>query len=210
MGGVAASDHLGVSVEHAAGARVSPLRDTVRRVPLLAAAMLLPAACGSIAPLPDTPAVPAAALGTNGDVDQAAAAIAGWAFADPSHTDGRPVEAARAVIALEYMSGELSSSPRYAGVSPLHQRQLLDARQEVREALGIAPGAPSQAVVNAMIGVESSCMGDNIAGEKQALTGPAFILGPDATLQRLVSLPSLPLAKVATARAQFDTQPGPF
>ena len=108
------------------------------------------------------------------------------------------------------MSGELSSCPRYAGVSPLDQHQLLDARQEVRDALGIASGTPSQTVVNALIGVESSCMGGNIVGEKQALTGPMFILGPDATLQRLVNLPPLLVARVATARAQFDAQPQPF
>ncbi len=181
-----------------------------RRLSLLAAATLLPAACGTITPPPDTPFVPPAALGTNGDVDQAAASFAGWAFADPSHTAGRPVEAARAVIALEYWSGELSSNPRYAYASPLDQLRMLQARQEVRQVLGVVPGAPSQAVVDAMIWVENATVSGDAARATQALTGPLFTLGPDATLQRLLYLPPLPVARVATAYAQFDTQPSPL
>lgn len=181
-------------------------RNTARYLSFLAAAWL-PAACATITPPPDTPVVPPGALGTNGDVDQAAASFAGWAFADPSHTAGRPVEAARAVIALEDRSGELSSNPRYAFASPLDQMRMLQARQEVRQTLGIAPGAPSQAVVDAMIRVENAGMSGDVGMARQALTGPLFTLGPDATLQRLIYLPPLPVARVAAADAQFDTQP---
>ena len=162
------------SANQTASQHVSTLRAVARQVLLLAAASVLTAAGGIAAPAPDAappsnstpnstivvtappdiPVVPPAALGTNGDVDQAAFGIAGWAFADPGRTSGRPVEAARAVISLEYIASALSNNPRYIGTSPLVQQQLLAARQEVRDVLGVARGAPSQAVVDALIGLE--------------------------------------------------------
>jgi hypothetical protein len=209
-----------------AGVHVSTLRTGGREVLLLAAAALLTAAGGTAAPSPDAapatdstivvtappdvPVVPPAALGTNGDVDQAAVGIAGWAFADPGRTSGRPVVAARAVISLEYIASALSNNPRYIGTSPLVQQQLLAARQEVRDVLGVARGAPSQAVVDALIGVVNAVTAGDVAAQEAALSGPLFTLGPKATFQRLAYLPPLPVANVATQRAQFDVnQPGP-
>ena len=189
---------------------------------LLSAAIVLAAAGGTVPPSadtaagsdstivvtapPDIPAVPPAALGTNGDVDQAAAGIAGWAFADPGRTRGRPVEAARAVISLEYLASAVSNNPRYIGTPALNQQQLLAARQEVRDALGVAQGAPSQALVDALIGVEQAVIAGDAAAQERALSGPLFTLGPQATLQRLAYLPPLPVANVATQRIQLDIQ----
>ena len=158
---------------------------------------------------PDTPWIPAAALGTNGDVDQAAASIAAWAFADPARTDGRPIDAARAVISLEYWSGTLSSNPRYANTSPLDQAEMLRARQEVRQVLGVAPGASSQAVVDAMRGVETALLAGDPAAAERALPRALFTLGPEVTLERLSTLPKLPIANVATQRTQFTNPDGP-
>jgi hypothetical protein len=166
------------------------------------------AACGAVTAPPDTPFVSGSALGTNGDIDQAAAGIAAWSFADPARTVGRPIDAARAVIALEYWAGTLSSSPRYIGASPLGQQQLLQARQEVRHALGITQGAKSQAVVDALVGVENALVaGDGPAAER-ALPQSLFALGPQATLRRLANLPPLPIANVATQRTQFTAPEG--
>lgn len=173
---------------------------------LLVLASLLPAGCGAIPPPVDTPVVPSWALGTNGDPDQAAAGIAGWAFASPGNTAGRPVDGMRAVISLEYLAGVLSSSPRYLNVSPLVQQQLLAARLEVRQALGVPATAPSQAVVDSLIGAETALMAGDAAALRRALTTPVFALGPEATLQRLANLPPLPAANVATQRAQFLIQ----
>ena len=52
------------------------------------------------------------------------------------------------VGAMDYIAGELYTSPRWANIPALTQEQLLQGRREVREALGVAPGAPSQAVVD--------------------------------------------------------------
>lgn len=218
------------SANQTACLHVSTLRAVARQVLLLAAAAVLTAAGGTAAPAPDAasgsdstpdstivvtappdiPVVPPAALGTNGDVDQAALGIAGWAFADPGRTSGRPVEAARAVISLEYIASALSNNPRYIGTSPLVQQQLLAARQEVRDVLGVARGAPSQAVVDALIGLQNAVIAGDVAAQEKALSGPLFTLGPKATFQRLAYLPPLPVANVATQRAQIDiTQPDP-
>ncbi|CAH2599659.1 conserved exported protein of unknown function [Rhodovastum atsumiense] len=185
-----------------------PARLLPRRVVALAAGLLL-TACGAVTSgTVDTPFVPPAALGTNLDADQAAAGIAGWAFASPANTRGRPVEAARAVIAMEYLSGLLSGSAPYPNVSPLVQQQLLAGRQEVRRTLGVPPDAPSQAVVDAMIRVQNGLFTGDLAAATMALQPPLFGFGPQATLQILANLPPLPQANVATQRAQFDLQPG--
>jgi hypothetical protein len=173
---------------------------------LLLLAALLPAGCGAIAPPVDTPVVPPWALGTNGDADQAAAGIAGWAFASPGNTAGRPVDAARGVISVEYLAGVLSSSPRYFNVSPLVQQQMLAARFEVRRALGVPASAPSQAVVDGLIGAETALLARDPAALERALTTPVFTLGPQATMQRLANLPPLPETNIATQRAQFQIQ----
>jgi hypothetical protein len=180
------------------------MRGLPRRLLMLAS--LLPASCGAIAPPVDTPVVQPWALGTNGDADQAAAGIAGWAFASPGNTAGRPVDAARAVISLEYLAGVLSSSPRYLNVSPLVQQQMLAARAEVRQALGVPATAPSQAVVDGLIGAETALMARDPAGADRALAPPVFTLGPQATLQILTNLPPLPQTNIATQRAQFLIQ----
>ena len=75
---------------------------------------------------------------------------------------------------------------------------MLNARREARRLLGVVPGTSSQTLVDAMIAVENAGMIGDVAGEKRALSGPAFTLGPDGTLQRLVDLPSLPVANVAS------------
>jgi hypothetical protein len=177
---------------------------TVRNILLLGAVVLPVIACGVVIAPPDTPFVSGSALGTNGDIDQAAASIAAWSFAAPARTEGRPIDAARAVIALEYWAGTLSSSPRYVAASPLGQRQLLQARQEVRTALGVAPAARSQAVVDALVDAESALLAGDAAAAERALPKSLFTLGPKATLQRLTHLPPLPIANVATQRTQFD------
>jgi hypothetical protein len=177
---------------------------------LLVVAVALPAVgCGAVSAVPDTPFVSGSALGTNGDVDQAAAAIAAWSFADPVRTGGRPINAARAVIALEYWSGTVSSNPRYISTSPVEQQRLLQARREVRQVLGLAQGAKSQEVVDALVAAENALLAGDAAAAERALPAALFTLGPRATLQRLTNLPPLPIANVATQRTQFTNPDGP-
>jgi hypothetical protein len=86
------------------------------------------------------------------------------------------------------------------------QQQMLAARFEVRRALGVPPNAPSQAVVDGLIGAETALVAGDLSAAEQALATPAFTFGPAATLQRLANLPALPETNVATQRAQFQMQ----
>jgi hypothetical protein len=175
---------------------------------LIAVGCMLAALGGCVDP-PPPPFVPPQALGSNGDTTQTAADLAAWAFASPAHTQGNPVVAARAVIAIEYLAPALSDAGVYPATSPLVVSQLRSARQEVSQALGIAPNAPSQAVVNAMIMVENALFAGNPQAAEQLLVPPVFTLGPQETFARLSNLPSLPEANVATQQAQFQLAPFP-
>ena len=104
-----------------------------------ALACLAIAAC-VVQPPPDTAALPFAAFGTL-DNDVAAANQAAWAFAAPARTANNPVDAARAAAGIDYLAGELSSNPRWVMVSPLTKQEMLQARVDVRQVLGIAPDA---------------------------------------------------------------------
>jgi hypothetical protein len=171
---------------------------TVRTV-FLAAVLL--AGCASIQPPPDTARLPPAALGSNGDNDTQAIGIAAWVFADPSRVRNDPVDAARGAAAVDYLAGELSSNPRWAPMDPLIRMQMLRARAELRSALGVAPGARSQAVVDGLLGVSFALLAGDQQAALDALRTPVFTLGPEQTLARLTSLPYLPETNIATMRA---------
>lgn len=172
----------------------------------LVLASLLPAAC-AVTPPPDTAIPPPNAWGLNADPDVTAINVAAWAFADPARTRGRPIDAARAVAAVDYMGGELSSSPRWDFVNPLTKLQMEQARIEVRQAVGIAQNAPSQVVVDDLLAAANALFRGNRAAAEAALPPQVFTLGPAQTLARLANLPYLPTANTATQRAAMQTEP---
>ena len=158
------------------------------------------AGCGSIQPfVPDTARLPPGALGSGGDPDVAAVNQAQWAFADAARTYGRPIEAARAAASLDYLAGEIYTSPRWAYIDPLTKNQLLQGRQELRTALGIAPGTPSQQVVDRLATVGNALAANDQPAALNALSAPAFTAGPQQTLATLSNMPYLQTANVATS-----------
>lgn len=169
---------------------------------LILAVSLTVAACGYQTPLPDTAQAPEGAFGSNGDEDIAAINLASWAFSLSANTRNRPIEAARSIAAVDYLAGELSSNPRWIAISPLVQIEMLQAREEVRAAIGVTPGARSQVVVNSLSRYAASLLenGDQ-AQAAQYLANPAFSLGPKATEDRLTNLPFMSATNVATQRA---------
>ena len=130
-------------------------------------------------PPPDTAALPFAAFGTM-DNDVAAANQAAWAFAAPERTANNPVDAARAAAAIDYLAGELASNPRWLMISPLTKQEMVQARIDVRQALGIVPNVPSQVVVNALLRFASEWQAGNQAGAIQALAAPGLHLAAGA------------------------------
>ena len=171
----------------------------VARVALL----LLPlAACTGMEPfVADTATIPAGAMGGGLDPDMAALNHAQWAFADSSRTYGKPIEAARAALAMDYLAGQLNSSPRWGSVSALTKQQLLEGRAEVRAALGVAPGATSQQVVDGLAGASVALAAGDQALAVRALSTPVFPAGGLAVLAALADMPYLRMANVSTMRA---------
>lgn len=172
------------------------------RALLLAAIGLLPAACDGTAPASiDVAQLRPGALGAGGDPDVTAISTAQTAFDDVSRTYGHPALAARAAAALDYIAGAMSTSSRWGNVSPATKQALLQGREEVRAALGVVPGTPSQVVVDRLTAVAVALdAGDEAAAIRQ-LGPPAFNAPGAEILARLSNLPTLPMANIATEQA---------
>ena len=170
-------------------------------------ACLVIAGCTAATPPPDTAQLPFAAFGTM-DNDVAAANQASWAFASPDRTRNNPVDAARACAAIDYLAGQLSSSPRWIAVSPLTRQEMLRARGDVRRVLGIAPETRSQIVVDALLRFAAAWQVGDQPAALQALSAPGFTLTPQQTLQNLFNLPYVQTANVGSIDAAREMLPG--
>lgn len=170
---------------------------------LFAATCLLPAACaGGLQPVvPDTARLAPGALGSGLDPDVTAVNLARWAFADSGRTRGLPIEGARAAASMDYIAGQLYTSPRWASIDALTKEQLLQGRREVRAALGVVPGTPSQAVVDRLTTAANALAGGNQAFAVAQLGSPVFQEPGEQVLQRLANLPYMQMANVSTTRA---------
>jgi len=162
-----------------------PILQAMTRRPLLLALPLLLGAC--VADTPD------AYLGGLGDPVRGAALNAPRQFGDLSRWFGDPAGAARAVAQVEFLAEALDSDPRWAPqVQPTAALQMRVARREVRDALGIAPAAPTGAVRPALLAAADAIAQGSPARAEAALSAPAFAAGGRATLERLARLPRLP------------------
>jgi hypothetical protein len=128
-----------------------------------------------------------------GDPVRGTALHAPWMLSDTAQYAGRPAEAARALVQLEFLAHTLATSPRYAPeVRPTVLFQLRAARAEAREAVGIAPDAPPEAVMDRLRAAADALEAGSPARAEAALDAPRiFALGPRATLARLGALPPL-------------------
>jgi hypothetical protein len=165
-------------------------------------------ACVTLAACTVTPPPSTAQLspGTFGlfDNDVAAINLASSAFASPSRTRNNPADAARACAAIDYLAGELSSNPRWITVSPLTRQEMLRARADMRRVLGIAPDAPSQAVVDALLQFAAAWQAANQQAALQALAVSGFTLPPPQTLLVLTNLPEIRSANIASIDAAIQ------
>ena len=169
---------------------------------LLAVTLLLAAGCGVLpVTTADTARLRPGQLGAPINQDVAAVHLAQWAFADLGRLRGRPVEAARASAAMDYIAGELNTSPRWSNISALTQLQLLQGRREVRAALGVAPDTPSQVVVDRLAATANALQNNDQAAALRDLGPPAFTAPPRAVLARLNDMPYLKMANVSTMHA---------
>ena len=160
--------------------------------------------CVSSGPPPPSVTLPPGAVQGAGDPTRAAIISASYAFANPGTLTGRPADAARAVANYEYLTVELSDSPQWSNFSPLVGLELKQGLPEVRNAVGIAPGAPPQLVVNALYAAASALSANDVEAARRALQPPLFPAGGEATLARLSNLPRLPQAAFATSLASRE------
>lgn len=161
--------------------------------------------CATLPATQDTPYLPPGVFGVYQDNDTGAINTAAWAFASPTNTRGNPAEAARAIIALEYLPGELTENPRWVGMDSLVKRRLGIARKDVRVVLGIRPEAPPQFVVNAMLALFIDLQVGDRAAVTQVLSSGLFIYPADQTLRILSDLPYVQTANLATSRVANQT-----
>jgi hypothetical protein len=169
--------------------------------------MLLLAACTSVERPPEVPVLPPSLFGLYQDNDIGAINFAAWAFASPARTRNNPADAAKAVIAIEYLPGELSKSPRWLMMSPLTKQQMFTARADVRRALGIPQNVPPQLVVNALLQALPALYAGNLQAASRIFVPPAFTLPPGQTVQILANMPFIPSANVATMDAMSQEFP---
>jgi hypothetical protein len=138
----------------------------------------------------------------SGDPDVAALNYAAAAFSSQSSTYGDPAAGAEAALALEYSAGALNTAPRWVGIDPSIKTQMLRGRDEMRAAIGVAPGASSQAVVDALAAARRALQAGDKPAAEAALRNPAFTMTPDKTIEALANLPYLQVADAATLAAQ--------
>ena len=164
---------------------------------------LLLSACAGLQPfVPDTARLRPDTFGFGAlDADVYAVQQAQWAFADPGRTLGRPLEAARASAAMDYIAGQLNTSPRWANISAITKMQLLEGREEVRRALGVRPGVPSQAVVDTLAGISNALIAGDQAAAYNLANAPIFQAPGEPVMTRLSNMPYLQMANVSTMRA---------
>ena len=108
---------------------------------------------------------------------------------------------------MDYFAGALQWNVRWPDISTLTKSLMLQARPEVRAAIGVTPNARSQEVVDRLLAAASALNEHDTAGARMALTSPVFTLGPDATLAKLSDMPYLPKANWAIQEADREAFP---
>ncbi len=170
-------------------------------LPLVAALAL--SGCSSIY-VPDTAIMPRTAAGTPALSDQGAIQTASYALGSRSRTAGRPGEAARALASVDYLAGALYTNPHWTGIPATTKLQMVQGRKEVRQVLAVAPGTPSQVVVDDLIRAADAFDAHDTAAAMAALSPSVFTLGPQRTTAILSDLPYLQQANVAAQAANDD------
>ncbi|MDN3567266.1 hypothetical protein QWZ14_23045 [Paeniroseomonas aquatica] len=135
-----------------------------------------------------------------GDQGRDAITAAAAAFADRGRgLAGQPEAAARAVAQLEFATEELRRNPRFAPIPDGVRREMLLARTEARDALGIAEAAPSEQVVGALLAAARALPAGMAAAAARARPAPLFRPGGERSVARLAEIGPLPQASIATA-----------
>lgn len=158
-------------------------------------------ACAPVSSSIAPPVLPPGVFGVYEDNDVGALNQSSWAFAEPQRTHDDPIDAARAVIAVEYLADELPSNPRWVGMDVTSTLGMVRARKDTRQVLGIVQDAPPRLVVDALLRVTAALSAGDQAETLRVLGSPVFTRPPSQTLQILSNLPYIQSANIATLQA---------
>lgn len=179
--------------------KIMMVRRTRSIATVLCAALL--SACATVPPTAEQASLPPGVFGVYQDNDVGALNQSSWAFASPQRTRNDPIDASRAVIAVEYLADELPTNPRWFGMSAVSKVEMAQARADTRRVLGIAPGASSRRVVDALLWLNLALRQGDQATALKILAAPEFTLPPAQTLRILYNLPYIQSANLATIQA---------
>lgn len=171
---------------------------------LLLALPLLAACSGPIltAPPGEWATLPRDAVVGAGDPTRSAVLSTAAVFGDTTPAAGQPAAAARGIAQMEFLAVTLPSNDTFANASPTLVPQFTTARREWRSALGIAPEAPAQTVIDSLYMAGRALDAGQRDAAAAALSPAVFRRGGSATLAQLTSLPNLPNTAAASATAQ--------
>jgi hypothetical protein len=164
----------------------------IRRTVLIG--VLAVAACGPTAP---PPAIPASAAPGERVIDPIVRAgqNAGVFFRRPQ--PNQPAAAARAIADIEFLAGAVPVDPRWQTSNA--SVQLVQARNQGRQALGIPASAPAQGVIDGLTRAADALDANDRAAAAAALPASIFTAGPEQTIRRLAAPPRIRSASAALA-----------
>lgn len=164
--------------------------------------VLLAAGCAEVTRPAGAPP-PADLVAGAPDPARAAIAAAASAFADRgAGLANRPAAAAQAAAQLEYATEAFTTDPRWATMPEGIRREMLLARSELRDAIGLDAAAPGRTAVSALLGAARALRANDSGRAAAALPPPLFRPGGAASIARLGDTGPLPQVANATALAQ--------
>lgn len=125
-----------------------------------------------------------------------------YLLTNPNTLTGQPWEVARLVQALEFLAVELPAGQGWNVKLPMASILVPAARAEWRAALGIAPDARAQDVIDGLTALRNAYTARSPSAAAATLRAPIFSPGGQDSLNRFGSAPALP----RTTRAMLDAR----
>lgn len=175
-----------------------------RGVLIITALCPLVTACATVTASLQTPDLPPGVFGVYEDNDLGALNQSTWAFAESRRTHDDPIDAAKAVIAVEYLAYQLRTNPRWIGLSATSKLGMVQARADIRQVLGIRPDAPPRLVVDTFLRVVAALRDGDQATITQAFNASIFTLPAAQAQQVLTNLPYIQSASGAASQASSE------
>jgi hypothetical protein len=150
------------------------------------------------------PVSPPLGLDAGGDPLRGGAEVLVQAFADGGRgLNGKPADMALALARLEFMTDALDRDPALAPISQGIRFQMMTARRQTRDALGMAETVPPASAWAALLATRRALLlGDEAAA--RAAIDPWVSQGGLPPLARLADMGGLSQASIATANLRDD------